>query len=93
MRLYLYGNGGGIDRIIEDISNSPKTYGSLKEVMFELKERYYNQFDIHDLFIQYYGYDNRLNKDVYIIVTSQMGEEDYVQKYGCPQFVSYLISL
>ena len=92
MKFYLYGNGGGIDKVIEDISNSPKTYASLKEVMFELKERYFNQFDIHDLAIQYYCYDNRLNKDVYIVATSRLGKEDYIQKYGCPQFISYMIS-
>lgn len=93
MKFYLYGNGGGIDKVIEDISNSPKTYASLKEIMFELKERYFNQFDIYDLCIQYYCYDNRLNKDVYIVTTSRMGEEDYIQKCGCPQFISFMISL
>lgn len=93
MKLYLYGNGGGIDKVIEDISNSPKTYGSLKEVMFELKQRYFNQFELNDLAIKYYAYDGRLRKDVYMITTSRMGDEDYIQEYGCHQFLSFMISL
>ena len=50
-------------------------------------------FDIYDLSVIYYAYDERIEKDVYMVVTNKMGDEDYIEEYGHPQFVSYLVTI
>lgn len=93
MRFFIYGNSGGIDKVKEELSNPKETFGSIKEVLVALKERYYNMFGIYDLSVIYYAYDERIEKDVYMVVTNKMGDEDYIEGYGHPQFVSYLVTI
>lgn len=90
----IYGNFCGTDYVIKQIKKPTQhVFESLKEVFEALVDLHYRNFHISDLSIRYYGYDDRIKKDVYIIGTSRMGKEDYIDKYGCPQFVSYLICL
>lgn len=93
MRFFIYGNSGGIDKVKEELSNPKETFGGIKEVLVALKERYYNMFDIYDLSVIYYAYDERIEKDVYMVVTNKMGDENYIEEYGHPQFVSYLVTI
>lgn len=93
MKFFIYGNSGGIDKVIEELDNPKETFRSLKEVLLAIKEEYDNAFTIEDLSISYYTYDERIGKDVYIVATNQYDDEDYIEEYGCPQFVSYLVAI
>ncbi len=89
----IYNNSEGIDKVIKQIKRPRKTFGSIKEIYEELVNNYLNAFSIDDLYLRYYGYDDRIEKDVYVITTSRLGKDDYIKKYGCPQFVCYMIQL
>ena len=93
MKFFLYGNGGGIDKVKEELKNPKETFSTLKEAFEEIVRRYSGFLDIRDLHIQYYYYDSRIEKEVFIVTTSRYGNEDYIKKCGCPQFVSYMVTV
>lgn len=93
MRFFLYGNSGGIYRVKDELANPKETFATIREACMAVVERNHDMFDIEDLFIKYYGYDERIEKDVYMITTSCYGDEDYIKEYGYPQFVSYMVSV
>lgn len=105
MRLYTFGNGGGIDSVIEDIKDNPKTFNSIDKVLDFIANDINDFYDKpvlykKDLSIEYYAKDERLGKGangygrtVYIVCTSKFDNEDYIKIYGVPQFVKYLIDL
>lgn len=94
MRFYMYGNSGGIDKIKKELIN-PKinTFKTIKEVFVNIEKRYCNMLNISDLSIIYYCYDDRIKKDVYMIVTNRLGDEDYIKEFGHPCYISYLINI
>ena len=94
MRFYMYGNSGGIDKIKKELTN-PKinTFKTIKEVFVNIEKRYRNMLNISDLSIIYYCYDDRIKKDVYMIVTNRLGDEDYIKEFGHPCNISYLITI
>ena len=93
MKFFLYGNGGGIDEVKKELKHPKETFKTIKEVFEEIKRRYGDFLDIEDLSVKYYCYDDRIEKDVYMVVTDRCGKEDYIKKYKCPQFVSYLVNV
>ena len=92
-KYYIYGNSGGIDTVIKDLRNPKEFFSSLKDVFNKLIDDYSGLISMGDLSVSYYGYDDRLKKDVYIIGVSRCGREDYIKKYGCPQCIKYMICL
>lgn len=92
MKFFIYGNGGDIDEVKEELNSPKETFASIKEVFVKIKERYGNLLDIEDLSIKYYCYDDRIGKDVYMVVTNRCGKENYIKKYKYPQFVSYMVN-
>lgn len=91
MKFFIYGNGGGINKVKEELNNPKETFSNIKEVFEKIKERYGNLLDVIDLSVKYYCYDDRIEKDVYMVVTDRCGDVDYIEKYKCPQFISYLV--
>lgn len=89
MKLFLYGNSGGIGEVIEEISNNPTTYDTLYGAYASLVEKHEHGFAIEDLSCRYYTYDDRLDKQVYIICTDKYFDEIY----SSPQFVSFMVEL
>ena len=100
MKLFLYGNSGGIGGVIEEISNNHKiymeeisnnhkTYDTLYGAYSSLVEDNGRGFAIGDLSCRYYAYDDRLDKQVYIICTDRYFNE----VYSSPQFVSFMVEL
>lgn len=90
---FIYGNSGGIDKVKEELSNPKETFENIKEVFETIVKRYSGMLDIEDLSVKYYCYDDRIERDVYMIVTNRCGNEDYIEKYKCPQFAGYLVSI
>lgn len=92
MKYFIYGNGGGIDKVKKDLENTKETFKSLLEVFNVLKERFsipYTQC----LSLEHYCYDPRIDKEVYVVLTKQFGDTDCIKKHGCPQFVSFLVEI
>ena len=93
MRYYIYGNGGGIDEVRKGLEDPKDTFNSIKDVFLSLSNRACNMYGISDLSVKYFCYDDRIDKDVYMVVTNRCGKENYLKKHGCPQFVSYLVEI
>lgn len=89
---FIYGNSG-IDKVKKELENPKETFVSIKEVFEKIKERHGDFLNIANLSVKYYAYDDRIEKDVYMVVTDRFGDENYIEKYKCPQFVSYLINI
>ena len=92
-KYYIYGNSGGIDEVLKDIKRPKKTFSSIKDVFEHIVREYGGFVSMEELSVRYYGYDDRLEKDVYLIGTSRCGSENYIKKYGCPQFIRFMICL
>lgn len=90
---FIYGNSGGIDKVKKELENPKETFANIKEVFEKIKERHGNLLNITDLSVKYYCYDDRIEKDVYMVVTDRCGDENYIEEYKCPQFTSYLVNI
>lgn len=88
---FLYGNSGGIDGVIEALSHPKTTYKTIKDALDFIAEN--TGFDVHELYVHWYGYDDRIKKDVYMIGVGATDNVDFLQEYGCPQFVSYMVEV
>jgi hypothetical protein len=66
-----------------------KQFNSIKEMFEFLVEEHNHAFEISNLYISYYGYDNRIDWDTYIITTSRYASEDYIKKGYPPQAAGY----
>lgn len=93
MKFFIYGNGCYFDKVKEELANPKQTFSTIEEVFAEIQRKYQGFIDIKDLSVQYYCYDERIGKEVYMVVTKRCGDEDYIEKYGVPQFVSYLVNV
>lgn len=89
-----YGNGGGIDKVIAEIANPTKVHEGIIAAFLDIvKTSPKGTYAVDDLSLKYYGFDERIGKDVYMIVSNRCGKENYIKKYGHPCFVRYLIEL
>jgi hypothetical protein len=93
MGYIMYGNQNGFASVKEQIDNPSKVFGSINEVFNEIVQKSRGTYSIGDLYLKYHGYDSRIDKNVYIITTTRCGTEDYIELYGCPQFVRYLVEI
>ena len=92
-KYFIYDNGGGIDKVIYELNNSPKLHNTLDDVLNYIVYRYNNLYSKSDLYIHQYSYDKRINKTVYMITATRSKNCDYIKEFGSPQFVSYLIEV
>lgn len=92
-RYMIYGNSGGIGEVIEELKNPKETFGGIKEVFHHLVTTRGNSFSIEDLYVKYYAYDERIEKDVFMITLGRRGHIDLIKKHGCPQFLCYMVSV
>ena len=92
-KYFLYGNGGGINKVIEEMNNSPRYFSSIKDALVEVAEeisRWGTPISAkEDLNVCFYGYDKRINKNVYMITTTKYGNEIYSH----PVFAKYMVDL
>lgn len=76
---------GGLDEAMKEV----KEFSTLKEMFEYLVEN--EQIGKHkpkldDLYISYYGYDERIDWETYIVCD---GSYYNCKKYGCPQAIGY----
>lgn len=93
VRYMIYGNSGGIGEVIAELKHPEKTYGSIKEVFDEVVKIFEEWVDHKDLALMYYGYDDRIRRHVFTVLTKRFGDEDYIKIYGCPQHLKYVVSV
>lgn len=91
----LYGNFGGIDQVKESIQNkSGDTVCSINEAFRFLSGRCVPPlYSVEVLVLHQYGFDERLNRTVYMICTKRYANIDCIAEYGAPQFVSFMVDL
>ena len=93
----IYGNGGGIHKIISDLKNGTtiysKRFDSIHDIFSYLVNESGQAFAIEDLNIKYYCHDRRIEKNVYMITINRYAGVDYIEEFGCPQFYKYMVDL
>ena len=47
-------------------------------------------FDINDLFIKYYGYDERIDWETYVVCVGKMQNENFLEKGLHPQAIGFM---
>ena len=78
MKYFKYGNIGGIGRVIDrEINPNSGYYDSLIDL---LESEVYSEHTIEGFRIKRYGFDDRLNKNVYMVLHDR-GE--YKQQFVC----------
>ena len=86
---------GGIDAVRNDIENGTSKntarFPSLEAVFQAVAET--RRCKVKDVVLEYYGYDRRIQKNVYILLVKKSGGEDCIKKYGCPQAEVFLVDL
>jgi hypothetical protein len=76
---------GGLAEAMKEV----KKFSSVKEMTEYLVEYHGNAFDASDVYISYYGYDERIGWETYIVTVSRYYDEDYLEKYHCPQAIGF----
>lgn len=93
MSFFIYGNAGGIDEVIKELANpNKKTFKSLESVFKHLIKKNHDAFTMEDLSVRFYGYDERINKNVYMISTSNY-EYMSTRIIGFKMFINYLVEI
>lgn len=66
-----------------------KEFSSVKEMLEYLAEDHEKAFDISDVYISYYCYDERIEWETYIVMVTRYYEEDYLKEYQSPQAIGF----
>lgn len=95
MAYLIFGNDGSVDDVIKLIKCPKKTFKTINDVFDNIVETSNGVVKLNkrDLFVNYYCYDERLGKDVYMITCAKHGNEDYMRKYHWPQFLRYMVEV
>lgn len=96
MRYFIYGNSGGIDQVKYELKHpAPNRVFNTINDMFNFFtngiEPFSNGCSKGDLYVKYYGYDDRIKKHVYIIMTEQFYDNEVYDK--TPHFLSYFVEI
>lgn len=81
---------GTLSEAMEEV----KQFNSIKE-LFEwlVKDNTIKRkkaFEIEDIYISYYCYDERIKWQTYIVCVGRYFEEDYLKKYHSPQAIGFM---
>lgn len=70
-----------------------KYFNSIDEIFEDIVNASFRLvYDKKDLHIDYYCKD-KYGKVIYMITTDKIRNEDNIKKYGCPQFVRYMVEI
>ena len=76
---------GGLDESMEAM----KRFESAEEMIRYLVFTHLHAFEESDVYIRYYGYDERVDWETYIVCIGRHRFDDYMKKYGFPQAIGY----
>lgn len=79
--LYIPHGGGTIDEAMEEVEE----FSSIKEMCEYLVQDRKNAFDVSDIVISYYGYDDRIDWETFIVTVTRY----YNEKFTHPQVIGY----
>lgn len=83
-RFYMYGNSGSIFDVVNDIKNNPMTFDSIVEALAHLNQSktrsnpWELRNTIHDFAVRWYGFDPRIERNVYIITDKDGWYQSYL---------------
>lgn len=71
---------GGLKEAMAEV----KEFASLKDMFESVAKEHDGAFELEDMFVSYYCYDDRIDWETYIVTTIRYGEEqyDYPQAVG-----------
>ena len=62
---------------LDEAMAEKREFASLKQMLEYVVEEHENAFDLDNVFISYYGYDERISWDTYIVCVTRYGDEEY----------------
>lgn len=66
-----------------------KSFDTMEEFLLWLcKDK--EKFDLQDVYISYYGYDDRIDWETYIVTVGRYFNENYLEKYHTPQAIGFM---
>lgn len=77
-------------RYLDEAMKEEVTFDKMEELLEFLVIDGYHQFSKEDVYFSYYGYDDRIDWETYIVCTGKLGDENYMEKYHCPQCIGYM---
>lgn len=89
MRFFIYGNAGGIDEVKKELNKPKKTFKTLTDVFDHLVKNHNNAFTKEDLVLRLHAYDDRIDKNVYMISTVKYKGMKRIVR----MFISYLVEV
>ena len=90
-KYFIYGNSGGISEVIKDLKNyKGLRFRTLNEVFNYIADNSLGMKK-EDLSIKYWCYDDRIEKDVFMICTNRFDKDNYIKKYGQTMFAGYYL--
>lgn len=91
MKYFIYGNGGGITKTIEMMEiaedTNEDTFRTIDEILNYLVFDSLGCFNKDNLQVVFYGFDARINKDVFMVTTNRFEN----RKFDVPQFVKFIV--
>ena len=85
MRILYRPQRGSLDEAMAEL----KEFSSVKEMLEYLVKEHEKAFDISDIYISYYGYDERIEWETYIVTVGRYYTEDYLKEYHSPQAIGF----
>ena len=91
MKYFIYGNGRGITKTIEMMEiaedTNEGTFRTIDEILNYLVFDSLGCFNKDNLQVVFYGFDTRINKDVFMVTTNRFEN----RKFDVPQFVKFIV--
>ena len=74
---------------LDDAMAEVKEFSSVKEMLEYLVKDHNRAFRINEIQISYYGRDDRIDWETYLVAVERYFEEDYLLEYHCPQAIGF----
>lgn len=76
---------GTLDEAMAEVQE----FKSIKEMCKDLVRQHRSAFVVSDVYISYYGYDDRIDWDTYVVAVGRYSDENYMEKYHRPQGIGF----
>lgn len=75
--------------LLDECMKHAKCFNTVKEMLEYIEKESHGAYTINDIYINYEGYDERIDWDTFYVCTGRYGKEDWLEKYGCPQCIGH----